>query len=245
MNNKKCHYCGFINFVTAEECRKCEAALSASGEAPSYDHASTYRGGVSAYATPHPTRSGFSILKGFALVGVVLVVFATAWWGVGFIRGGAKISWIEYQPDGVPITLMVPNKPVRLEPVVTSIPGGGSISQHQFTATVPDQGSALFCFGEVSGRSLNSADMPRYSEATLQNLLQQLNAKLISKSSIEYQGMPGLEFEIKSLDDDERGYGKMFVSPTRMYVLIVAGNEGTELIAGKEKFLNPKITPTF
>lgn len=245
MNNKKCHYCGFINFVTAEECRKCAAVLTAPGDPSSDGHAETYHGGVNAYATPYPTRSGFPILKGFALVAVVLVVFATAWWGVGFIRGGAKIQWSEYHPDGLPITIMMPNKPVRLEPVVTSIPGGGTISQHQYTATVPDQGSAMFSFADVSGRFINRADMPSFSEAALQGLLPQLNASLVSKSPIEFQGMPGLEFEIKSLDDDERGYGKLFVSPTRMYVLIIAGHEGTNLMAGKEKFLNPQITSTF
>ncbi len=244
MNNKKCHDCGFINFVTAEECRKCEAVLTSPGEQSSYDQPQTYRG-VNAYATPYPSRSGFPILKGFAIVVVVLAVFATAWWGVGFVRGGAKIQWSEYHPDGLPITVIMPNTPVRLEPVVTPIPGGGTISQHQYTANVPDQGGVMFSFADVSGRLINREDMPRYSEAALQALLPQLNAALVSKSPIEFQGMQGLEFEIKSLDDDERGYGKLFVSPTRMYVLIIAGHEGTNLMAGKEQFLTPKITPTF
>lgn len=246
MNNKKCHYCGFINFVTAEECRKCEAVLTAPGEPSSFDRPATYRGGSNAYATPYPTQSRFPILKGFAIVAVVLAVFAgVLWLGMGFIRGGAKIQWSEYHPDGLPITVMMPNTPVRLGPVVTSIPGGGTMSQHQYTSTVAGQGAAMFSFADVRGAFLNRADMPRYSEAALQGLLPHLNAALVSKTPIEFQGMPGLEFEIKSLDDDERGYGKLFVSPTRMYVLIIAGHEGTNLMAGKDQFLNPQITPTF
>ena len=246
MNNKKCHYCGFINFVTAEECRKCEAVLTAPGEPSSFDRAQTYRRGSNAYATPYPTQSRFPILKAFALVVVVLAVFFTVTrWGLGLVRSGGTVNWIEYNPDGLPITVMMPNTPVRLEPVVTSIPGGGTISQHQYTSTVAGQGAAMFSFADVSGRWLNKADMPRYSEAALQAMLPQLNAALVSKSPIEYQGMPGLEFELKSLDDDERGYGKLFVSPTRMYMLIIAGHEGTNLMAGKEKFLTPQIRPMF
>lgn len=246
MNNKKCHYCGFINFVTAEECRKCEAVLTAHGEPSSFDRAATYRGGSNAYATPYPTQSRFPILKVFALVVVVVVVFGiVSRWGLGLVRSSSKVEWIEYHPDGLPITVMMPNTPVRLEPAVTSIPGGGTISQHQYTSKVAGQGAAMFSFADVSGRWLNRADMPRYSEAALQAMLAHLNAALVSKSPIEYQGMPGLEFEIKSLDDDERGYGKLFVSPTRMYALIIAGPEGSDLMAGKEKFLSPQIKPTF
>lgn len=245
MNNKKCHYCGFINFVTAEECRKCEAVLTAAGEPSSFDRAATYRGGSNAYQTPYPTKSSFPILKVFVLVLVVVTVFGiVSKWGLGLVRSSAKVEWIEYNPDGLPITVMMPNTPVPLEPVVRSIPGG-TMSQHQYTSTVAGQGAVMFSFADVRGVFLNRADMPRYSEAALQAMLPTLNAALVSKSPIEFQGMPGLEFELKSLDDDEVGYGKLFLSPTRMYVLIIAGHEGTDLMAGKEKFLTPRIKPTF
>lgn len=244
MNNKKCPYCGFINFVTAEACRKCETVLTESPHGSGYDDRRTYRG-ASSYNTPYKAKSGFSFKKVLTAVAVLMFGATIYAWATGIIPGRAKINWIEYHPDGLPITVMMPNKPERFEPAVMSIPGGGTISQHQYTATVPDQGSVMFSFADVSGRFLNRADMPRYSEAVLQTILPQLNAALVSKSPIEYQGMPGLEFEIKSLDDDERGYGKLFVSSTRMYVLIIAGHERTNLMADKEKFLNPQITPTF
>src|SRR5258707_6389481 len=36
MSNKKCPNCGFINFLTAETCRKCETSLDAAGQPEAY-----------------------------------------------------------------------------------------------------------------------------------------------------------------------------------------------------------------
>src|SRR5207237_989621 len=104
MNNKKCSFCGFINFVSAETCKKCEAMLVSASEAPQAGE--TYYGQpAQRYApgrvTPYSSKSRFPILKGVAYVFAGLVVLsALSGGGVALLKSRSKVTWREYHPDG-------------------------------------------------------------------------------------------------------------------------------------------------
>jgi len=245
MNNKKCPYCGFINFVTAEACRKCETVLTSDESQLAYfDAPPTYRGGVNSYNQPYPTKSGFTLGKAvLCIVGLVFGALVYAG-GVGMLRSHAKVKWIEYHPDGLDITVMMPNEPTRFEPVLTPMTGG-TMSNHSYASMVPGQGTAMFCFVDYSGIYISDKIANEALDAELSSFLTRTNSTLISKHPIDYQGMTGLEFEISPSADigpkGGRGYGKMFVTASRLYFLTITAGNDTDLLASKDKFLNPKI----
>ena len=245
MNNKKCPYCGFINFVDAEACRKCETVLTLDESQLAYDDAPpAYRGGVNYYNQPYATKSGFTLGKAIACIaGLVLGVLVYTG-GVGLLRSHTKVKWIEYHPDGLEITIMMPNEPTRFEPVLTPMTGG-TMSNHSYASMVPGQGTAMFCFVDYSGLYISDKIASEALDAELSSFLTRTNSTLISKHPIEYQGMTGLEFEISPSANigpkGGRGFGKMFVSASRLYFLTITAGNNTDLLASKDTFLNPKI----
>lgn len=243
--NKKCPNCGFINFVYAEACHKCETALSETPVRSAYDYPATYRGGVNSHSQPYPTKSSFPFLKVLAGAGVVVIVLAI----VGAVAIGnlvryRKVKWIEYRPDGLDFTVMMPSKPTRLEPIVTPL-ATGNMSNHRHVSGVAGQGTVMLCYVNYTGTLLEMEQAAEALDAELDSFLQRTNATLISKKSITYQGMPGLDFEISPPDNTgpkiSRSYGKMFMTPSRFYFLSITATEDSDLFAGKDKFLNPKI----
>jgi hypothetical protein len=245
MNNKKCPNCGFINFVTAEACRKCETNLSEWGESDqtsSYDAPPNYRGGTNAYALPYPTKRGTSAGKVFACVGGLAFGAIVYTFGMGLIRGHANVNWIEYHPAGQSITVMMPNEPTPEEPTRTPLPAG-SVSIHMFMSEVSGQGIAGFGYADYEGVDLS--DSSQALEDGLNGLVKKSDSKLVSKTPINYQGLPGLEFEVTPPESagikNAHGYGKILLDHNRGYIFIIAASENTALIVGKDKFLNPKM----
>jgi len=244
MNNRKCPYCGFINFVTAESCRKCETYLLAKEEdlRSSHDQPAAYRGGVSSYRQPYPTKSGFTLGK--ALLSIAGLAFGAIIYtvGIGLIRGYTPINWIAYHPDGPYITVMMPNQPTRHPPMSTTLPTG-SVSMHMFMSEVLGQGAVAFSYADYSGVDLN--DSSQVLDNSLNGLLTKSNSTLVSKNSIDYQGMPGLEFEVTPPASagikNGRCYGKILLSASynRLYLVMIAASENSNLLAGKDKVLNP------
>ena len=243
MNNKKCPSCGFINFVQAEACRKCETNLTASeeGHQTSYNERATY-GGANAYALPYPTKRGLSAGQVFACVGGLVLGAIVYNVGMGLIRGDAKVNWIEFHPDGQSITVMMPNEPKREEPMQPTLPTG-SVSMHAFISEVRGQGAAVFSYADYSG--VDMGDTSQALDGALNGMLNKSNSKLVSKAPINYQGMPGLEFEVTPPESagikNGRGYGKLLLSNNRLYIIFITASENTDLIAGKDRFLNPKL----
>lgn len=245
MNNKKCPSCGFINFVQAEACRKCETNLTASeeGHQTSYHERANYQGGANAYALPYPTKRGPSAGKVFACVGGLVFGAIVYNVGMGLIRGHAKVNWIEFHPDGQSITVMMPNEPKGEQPMQPTLPTG-SVSMHAFISEVPGQGVAGFTYADYSG--VEMGDTSQVLDGALNGMVNKSNSKLVSKTPINYQGMPGLEFEVTPPESagikNGRGYGKLLLSNNRLYIIFITASENTDLIAGKDQFLNPKIS---
>ncbi|HEX5703868.1 MAG TPA: hypothetical protein VFX97_11755 [Pyrinomonadaceae bacterium] len=244
MNNKKCHYCGFINFVSAEACRKCEAVLSETAEQSAYDSAPTYRGGVNSYNQPYPAKSRFTLGKACACVLGLSVAVIIYTFGMGVIRGHAKVNWIEFRPDGQTFTIAMPNEPIREKMDLPPIPNG-KISAHVFISEVQGQGVAGFCYADYSGVELS--DTAYVLDGALNGLVTRSNSTLLSKNPTNYQGMPGLDFELTPPESagvkNGRGFGRLLISGNRLYMFFITASEGSDLLAGKDKFLNPQIPP--
>jgi len=247
MNNKKCPYCGFINFVDAEVCRKCETNLMAEEESyqTSDNERPVYRGGVNSYRQPYQAKSAWTLGKVVACIAGLLfggVFYTVAVRPIVWGRGG--VDWIEYHPDSLPVTVMMPNVPTREEPVLTPLPSG-RVSLHAFTSVVPGQGVAGFAYAEFFGVDLS--DTSQALDNGLNGLLTKSNSTLVSKTKINDDGMPGLEFEVTPPESagikNARGYGKLFISGDRLYLLFITASENTDLLAGKDKFLNAKFEP--
>lgn len=242
MNNKKCPSCGFINFLQAEACRKCETDLTTSEEGHQTSYSATYQGGANAYALPYPTKRGLSAGKVFACVAGLVFGAIVYNVGMGLIRGHAKVNWIEFHPDGQNITVMMPNEPRRHEPMQQTLPTG-SVTMHAFLSEVRGQGIAGFSYADYSGVEIG--DTSQALDGALNGMLNKSNSKLVSKAPINYQGMPGLEFEVTPPESagikNGRGYGKILLSNNRLYIIFISASENTDLIAGKDQFLNPKI----
>ena len=245
MNNKKCPYCGFINFVDAEVCRKCETSLLFDEAQHAYYEAPPpYRGGVNSYNQPYQTKSSFTVGKAVLCVAGLVFGAIVYTFGMGLIRGHTKVNWIEYHPDGLEMTVMMPNEPTRVEPVLTPM-AGGSMSNHTYASVVPSQGTVVFCFIDYNGIYISDEVVPQALDAELNGFASRTHSTVISKNPINYQGMSGLEFELSPSTElgakGSRSYGKMFVNSTRLYFLSITAGDGTDLLANKDKFLSPRI----
>ncbi|MFY9620887.1 MAG: hypothetical protein WAM70_13570 [Pyrinomonadaceae bacterium] len=245
--NKKCPNCGFINFVYAEACHKCETVLSETTVRSAYDYPATYRGGVNAPSQPYPTKGGFSVLERIGLRGVGIIVLAIVGALVlGTIVRQRKVKWIEYRPDDLDFTVMMPSKPTRMEPVLTPLPNG-HMSNHTFVTGVPGQGTAMLVYVDYTGAVIESDRISEALDATMEEFLTVTKSTLVAKKSISYQAMRGLEFEVSPPAEGSskvsRGYGKIFFNSnsSRLFIFSITANEGSDLLAGKDKFLNPQI----
>jgi hypothetical protein len=248
MNNKKCAYCGFINFMTAEVCRKCEAILTTSPEAeqhPGYygQPAARYApGSIMPYQAP---KNSFPVLKvsAYVFVGVV-VLAALSGGGMAFLKSHSKVTWREYHPEGETMTVMMPNEPTRHEPVTTPLPTG-SMTNHSYVSVVTGQGTAMFCFVDYTGTEFTDDITAQGLDAELNDFLRRTNSTLISKKSINYQGVAGVEFEIKPPDSlgprMNRGFGKLLLDRSRLYFFSIVANEESNMFSERDKFLNPTL----
>lgn len=240
--NKKCPYCGFINFINAEACRKCETVLTDFAGSAGTNDPPAYRGGVSNYALPSATRQQSSLARlftgvaGFAFGAIVFTV------AIGFIRGHGSVNWIAYHPDGLGITVMMPNEPTAEQQTQTPVPGV-TVTAHAFISEVRDQGIAVFAYADYSG--LNIGGTSEALDKSLNGLITNSKSTLVSKSPITYQGLPGLEFECTPPESagirNGHGYGKILLSEPRVYIVFITASEDTDLLASKERFLNPVI----
>src|SRR5207249_616295 len=138
--------------------------------------------------------------------------------------------------------------PTRDEPVTTPLPMG-TMTNHTYISIVSGQGTAIFCFVDYTGIMFSNEVASQGMDAELNAFLQRTKATLISKKPIMYQGMPGLEFEVTPAEtfgaQAHRGYGKMFLTSSRLYFLTIIANDDSELLSGKDKFLTPTFSPEF
>lgn len=258
MNNMKCPNCGFINFVQDEFCRKCNTSLHVAYQPqpaystqypPQYPPNYGYNYGYqNQYQTNYYEKknSGFPVLKVIlCVVGGLVLLAAIGGGGAALLKPSSKVKWREFHPSGSMMSVMMPSEPKTREPIVTPMTGG-TMTNRMYTSTVFGQGSALLCVVDYS-MNFSDYDMPyeKALDAELDDLLRRTNSTLISKRSISLGGFPGLEFEIKPPGNVtpkvEKSYGKMFITRNQLYFLSITATENSELLRGKDKFLNPTV----
>jgi hypothetical protein len=243
-NNKKCPNCGFINFLKAETCHKCNTALDGS-----YIPDSSYSNSPEAYAPAYQhqqpaARKGFPLLKVFLCLFAGLLVFsALTGAGVHLLKHSEKVSWQEFRPSGAVVRVMMPKAPVAHEPIKQMM-SFGSITNHMYTSTIRGQGSAVLMVVDFSV-DLSSAE-DRYDsllDQELNSLVKRTNSTLVNKQPIVVGGKPGLQFEMKPPSNYElpaaRTFGKFFLANNQLYLLGITASEDSELFSTRETFLNP------
>jgi hypothetical protein len=251
MNHKKCSNCGFINFVSAETCRKCETSLDAVGQPePHGQQTSGYSYGYQNQTQPYAAqKSGnATLIKVLAGVGA-LIVFAVIAVGVVsvalVVRSHSRIAWQEFRPGEPGLSVMMPGQPTAHEPVVTPL-AIGEMKNYMYTSTVTGQGSVLFVM-VVYPTSLDDLKIQadKVLNGELDNMLKRSNSTLVSKSSFDEGEVKGLSFEFTPPGNVtprvDRGFGKMYLASNRLYFLTIVAKDNSELFAGKEKFLKPTI----
>ncbi len=247
MNNKKCPNCGFINFLQAESCRKCETTLDAAG-APQQLQGATEMPYSNSYRPPSTKNGGgfpiFKVLLGagaFMVVSLVIVVVM----GATFLMKSRALAWREFHPGEPGITVMMPNEPTVVEPIVTPTQYG-EMKNYMYTSLVPRQGMAAFSI-VVFPFNFSTYDIPpnKILMKEMESYLKRTNATLISHSSTNENGLSGLAFEFKPKAGQtsrvEKGFGKLLLGTNRLYVLSLVAVEKSELLEGKDKFFNASI----
>jgi len=254
VNNKKCPNCGFINFLQAESCRKCETTLDAMGapqqplEAtgmPEHESGKSY---LNPYR-PHATKNGggfpiFKVLLGAGALIVVSMVIVVVL-GVTFFLRSHALAWREFHPGEPGITVMMPNEPTVVDPMVTPTQYG-EMKHYVYTSLVPRQGMAAFTI-VVFPFNFSTFNIPpdKLLNKEMESFLKRTNSTLISHSSTNESGFNGLLFEFKPKGSGtsrvEKGFGKLLLGTNRLYVLAIVAAEKSELLEGKDKFLNASI----
>jgi hypothetical protein len=247
MNNKKCPYCGFINFVDASECRKCETVLTELPDESAFVDRPTYRGGVNSNRQAYQPNGG-SKLKG-VLIGIVGLAFGASVYAFA-IRPHvlalftANCEWTEYRHVGTDFTVTMPSKPSEIDPTKAP-PEARNMLEHFIMSEVRGQGSASFGYVDYTTTAVDISKAEELLNRAVNGSLEGSKSKLISKTSSTFYGMPSVEFECEpppgTFPKPARAYGKYFVNSTRVYMLLITGVEGSELLAGKDKFLNPRL----
>jgi hypothetical protein len=250
MNHKKCSNCGFINFLSAETCRKCETSLDAVGHPETYGQPTPgYSYGYQNQPQPHAARKSgnATLIKVLAGVGALLVLAVIAVGVVSVVlvaKSHSRVAWQEFQPGEQGLSVMMPGPPTAHEPVVTPL-SIGEMKNYMYTSTVIGQGSVLFGMVVFPANFDNLKIADKVLDGELDNMLKGSDSTLVSKSGFDEGEIKGLAFEFKPpgnvIPRVDRGFGKMYLTKNRLYFLTIVAKDNSELFAGKEKFLKPTI----
>jgi len=192
MDNKRCPSCGFINFSTAELCRKCETDLNPF---------------VRPNRVEHPKScGGFPFLKvflgsfvGLCLLGGMVFLSAVAGGVKHLINPTYKIAWQAFHPPDGGMVVMMPGETKVHQPVQQH--GGRKL----YTSDVVGQGSVFYSATTLHvtrsaanpGGQLPYEQLPKILDDELKDALTRSKSTLVYKKSLILNSNPALEFEIK------------------------------------------------
>jgi hypothetical protein len=266
MNNQKCPNCGFINFATAEACRKCETLFISADHhelshyeqpAPSYsstnyheqptpDYSSgSYQQSGPSYSSSNyyqlgPPKRKVPVFKICALSFLMLMVLG----GVRiFSWYRSQFTWQDFKPNTSSLTIMMPGEPSTAGPIEADTEAG-KLTTYSYTYMVPEQGSLII--GLIKGIPVGmpgSRPNPKVLHATLDSLMSETNSTLISQRDTYDHSFPAVEFEMQPPGNSgarkNRGFGKLIFTTSGLYILTVVAYEDTQLFSERSRFLNP------
>jgi|GEM_PF-5530234 len=154
MSHIKCANCGFINFVQAEFCRKCNTSLHTvfqpqqpypnqnqnygyigySNQQPNRGYSGGYSNQYGANNHASESKRGFPVLKSLLVLLEVLFVGAFIKGGFALI-GTGKVKWREFRPNGSTIIVRMPSEPKANKPIETPTQMG-TMKNHIYISSV-------------------------------------------------------------------------------------------------------------
>jgi hypothetical protein len=255
MNSLRCDNCSFLNFATANACKRCNTPFDApagteennffGGYAattwqPSYQTASDYP--QPAYAPqyfhtpvaplPRASKNGGTNAVLFALLGVAVVIAAGIGllWKFGTKPASAKVNvgWEEYNAQDESFTIQMPGK--ATESVQRQSTPAGEYKMH-LAMVVHNQGGAFIA--AYADYPSNFSNIPAQSllDLAAQGALNRSNATLVSKKNISLDGYPGLELEMlppKNIPGGGRMVTRIYWVAPRIYILFGGAEKSSE-----------------
>lgn len=266
MNHIKCPNCGFINFIHDEVCRKCSTGLHNAYHQPqsaqqSYQPQPVYAGAGGqyqnyghGYANPNPyqtsgyeseTKSGAPVLK--IVLGVVGgLILLSVLFGGAMLSRQSKVAWRDFSPSGAGITVKMPSEPKAQAPIQTPTQMG-TMTNRIYISSITGQGTVMFCHVEFpfTVTDFGEAKITEMLDAEMRNVLKSTNSTLISKKPMTFGGQPALEFDSKVPSNvsspADKSTVRLYVATNKLYMLVFTAKEGSELMRGKDRFLNPTV----
>ena len=248
MNNKMCPSCGVINYAFAAACRKCQANLHPAGNSVQSGWQTSGSAYGSGYQYRPPRKRGIPLwIKLSATFGalIVLAFMAIVVVAVLFVKSHSKVAWQEFRPGEPGLSVMMPGEPTAHEPVITPM-AAGEMKRYLYTSTVIGQGQVALCVVTFPVFFDHAKfDVDKVLDGEMDNLLQDTNSTLVSKSSFDEGEVKGLSFEFKPegkwVADANSGFGKLYLTGNRLYALTIVARKNSELHQNREKFLKATI----
>lgn len=183
----------------------------------------------------------FPILAG-SLIVLSCLGFLAPFLIAGMTKPG-KVAWRDFRPAHGLFTVKMPSEPIAHEPNVERI-GPYTMTNHPYESLIRGQGSALYVILDFSPPlSTEKMSYETMLDAELNALVKRTSSTLVSKHGITVNGYPGMEFELKPPEKlalaSPKCFGKIFMNSEHLYMMGITASEGSELLAGKDDFLNP------
>lgn len=164
----------------------------------------------------------------------------------GLLKHEQKVAWREFRPSHGLFSVNMPADPIAQNPVVMNIQKY-TMTKNCYESTIARQGGVVYCVADFSPPiSVEKVTYEKMLEAELDNLVGSSRSILASKQSTTVNGYPGLEFEMKPPENvalrSPKNFGKIFMNSDHYYFLMITASEGSELLAGKDGFLNPSLS---
>lgn len=185
-----------------------------------------------------PVLAGFLILLSSV---AMLAPFVIA----GTLRP-AQVAWRDFRPAQGLFSVKMPSEPIARDPIVGKI-AAYTMTRHPYESLIPGQRSTMYVVVDFSpALSIEGVSYDKMLEAELTALVTRTSSTLVSKRSVKVNGYSGLEFELRPPENltlsSSKNFGKIFMNSEHLYLLGITASESSELLAGKDDFLNPTFT---
>jgi hypothetical protein len=186
----------------------------------------------------------FPILAGFLIV-LSCVAFMAPFLIAGMLKPG-KVAWQDFRPAQGLFAVKMPSAPIAHDPQVKRV-GSYTMTNHPYESLVRGQGSTIYVVVDFSpALSTERMSYEQMLEAELSSLVTRTSSTLVTKHPTTVNGYSGLEFELKPPENlalsSPKTFGKIFMNSEHLYLVGITASEASELLAGKDDFLNPTLS---
>ncbi len=186
----------------------------------------------------------FPILAGFLIVLSCLAFLAP--FLIARMLKPHQVAWQDFRPPQGLFAVKMPAAPIAHDAQVERV-GSYTMTNHPYESLVRGQGSTLYVVVDFSpALSTDKMSYEQMLEAELSGLVNRTSSTLVSKHSITVNGYTGLEFELRPPEKLALGspktFGKIFMNSEHLYMMEITASEQSELLAGKDDFLNPTLS---